>query len=170
MEVKDFYIAIGQPGAYSASMEYSSPVAVYDTYGCLVKHAPYSLMSNIKNVVVQSWADEEGDDVYLPMSSDGRPAIVHDAVDYSVTFVFHHSNKVGGVSMDDYANQQITRLVSAIEGRWLKIYDAYTGIGFDGVYLQDVDDDPRFIRRSHDTVIFELKFKVNGRPLDAPLA
>lgn len=170
MEVKDFYIAIGEPGAYSESMTYTSPVPVYETYGCMIKHAPYSLMAKIKNVVVQSWLDEDGDDVYLPQSSNGRPAIMHEAVDYQVQFVFHHSNKVGGVSVTDYANRQISRFVEAIEGRWLKIYDAYTGIGFDGVYLQDVDDDPRFRRRGDDTVIFTLNFKVNGRPLDAPLA
>lgn len=170
MQYKDFYIAVGKPGAYSASMAYDTPTPVYETYGCLVKHAPYSIMAKIKNVVTQSWLDEDGDDVYLPQSSNGRPAIVHEAVDYTVQFVFHHSNVVGGESLNDYANQQIRRLVSDIEGRWLKIYDSYTGIGFDGVYLQDVDDDPRFHRRGHDTVIFELNFKVNGRPLDVPLA
>lgn len=169
MQYKDFYIAIGQPGAYRASMTYGNPTPVYATYGCLVKHVPYALAQKIKNVVVQTWMDEDGDDVYLPQNAQGLPTIVHEAVDYPVQFVFHHSNKVNGVSLTTYANQQISNLISAIEGRWLKIYDQYSGIGFDGVYLQNMGDDPRFVRRDHDTVIFELNFKINGRPLASPL-
>lgn len=170
MVFKDFYIAIGQPGAYSSSMQYDPPIGVYSNYKIMVKHAPFSLMSKLKNVVVQTWQDEEGDDVYLPQNSQGVPAAVHEAVDYQVTFVFHQPNGMGYGAFTEYANQQISRFVADIEGRWLKIYDSYTGIGFDGVYLQDVDDDPRFHRRKQDTCIFNLSFKVNGRPLEAPLA
>lgn len=170
MQFKDFYIAIGEAGAYSANMKYQTPIGVYEKYGIMVKHAPFSLMKQIKNVVVQSWADEEGDDVYLPMSSSGKPAVTHEATEYTVTFVLYQNNGSREGHPSTPANTQIQRFVDDIEGRWLKIYDSYTGIGFDGVYLQDVDDDPRFLRRNVDLVIFDLKFMVNGKPLEAPLA
>lgn len=163
---KDFLIAVGQPGAYSSNMVYEPAFGVAAEYQCHVKHAPYSIMNKIKNVVVQSWKDEDGDDVWLPQVTGSKqgaydPDIKHEAVEYKVTFEY--------MEMDHDANTNIRMLQERIEGRWLKIYDGYTGIGFEGVYLMDIDDDPKFKRRNYDRVQFVLTFKVNGRPLSDPL-
>lgn len=170
MPFKDFYIAVGEPGAYSKSMQYNQTIALNRDFNIKIKHAPFSLMSKIKNVVVQSWKDEDGDDVFLPRIKDTatglyKPAITHEAVDYNATFVLYEPNYNTAI-----ANQQIRNFIQAIEGRWLKIWDEYTQIGYDGVYLLDVDDDPAFRRREHDSVIFELNFKINGVALDAPFS
>lgn len=170
---KDFYIAIGEPGAYRKNMEYdvSDIIALNNDFGIKIKHAPFSVMSKIKNVVVQSWKDEDGDDVWLPRATDSetgqyKPAVVHESVDYNPRFVFYVR---GDRDYRRDANQMISGLVKRIEGRWLKVWDEYTQIGYEGVYLVDVDDDPKFKRRDgYVHVEFELKFKVNGNNIEAP--
>lgn len=167
---KDFWIAVGEPGAYSNSMQYGEVFGVNARFGIKIKHAPYSPMPKIKNVVTQSWKDEDGDDVWLPRTIEStqggvttyKPAITHEAVDYIPKFVIFGDAAVMN------SNQAIRDLIKAIEGRWLKIYDEYTQMGYEGVYLVDTDDDPRFKRRSYDYVEFELKFKVNGPNIDVP--
>lgn len=163
---KDFWIAVGQPGAYSQSMEYSEVFGMNTRFGIKIQHAPYSPMAKIKNVVVQSWKDEDGDDVWLPRVSSGlgsyAPAVTHEAVEYNAKFViFGDKEKVD-------SNAVIREMLKLIEGRWLKIWDEYTQMGFEGVYLIDVDDDPKFKRRNYDHVEFTLKFKINGTNIDAP--
>lgn len=165
-DFKDFYIKVGEAGAWSRNMDYDQPFGVYNEFGIMVKHAPFSMMSKIKNVVVQSWPDEHGDDVYLPKNADGTPSMVREAVDYEVQFVYHRQSNDDAWS--DCANRAIKNLIDRIQGRWLQIYDEYTGIGYDCVYLQDVDDDPKFRRRGYDTVIFTLTFKINGEPIESP--
>lgn len=165
---KDFFIAIGQPGAYSKSMVYDEIIALDRDFHIKIKHAPFSLMSKIKNVVVQSWKDEDGDDVFLPRVQGDtpgtyKPAITHEAVEYNPTFVLYEPN-----NNDAIANRQIKAFIKKIEGRWLKIWDEYTQVGYEGVFLIDVDDDPKFKRRGHDQVVFELNFKINGADIDAP--
>lgn len=168
-DFKDFYIAVGQPGAYSKSMEYDPDIiALNRDYGIKIQHAPFSLMPKIKNVVVQTWKDEDGDDVFLPRVQGDtpgtwKPAITHEAVDYKPIFVLHEKNNDIAI-----ANIRLREFIRRIEGRWLKVWDEYTQIGYEGVYLYDVDDDPDFKRREHDTVVFELFFKVNGAAIDAP--
>lgn len=164
---KDFWIAVGEPGAYSKSMVYDKPFGVNERFGIKIKHSPYSPMPKIKNVVVQSWKDENGDDVWLPRKTGSQtgtyePAITHESVDFHPKFViFGSTEKVN-------SNDAIRRFIQAIQGRWLKVWDEYTQMGYEGVYLEDVDDDPKFKRRNYDYVEFELKFKVNGDNLDAP--
>lgn len=171
---KEFWIGVGEPGAYtkSATISKENIIDLYRTYGIMVKHAPYSTMPKIKNVVVQSWKDEDGDDVWLPRVTDSQtgehmPAVTHEAVDYNPTMLFYITSNDGDFERE--ANQMIRGLVKRIEGRWLKIWDEYTQIGFEGAYLVDVDDDPKFKRRdSYVIVEFELKFKINGANIDAP--
>jgi hypothetical protein len=165
-EFKDFWIAVGQPGAYSKNMEYTEVFGMNARFGIKIKHAPYSPMAKIKNVVTQSWKDENGDDVWLPraIDKDGNyiPAVTHESVDYNPVFVIFGDKEIVN------SNSAIRDMLQLIEGRWLKIWDEYTQMGFEGVYLTDVDDDPKFKRRNYDYVQFTLKFKINGTNIDAP--
>lgn len=172
-DYKEFWIGVGDPGAYKKNMYISDDniIDLYGTFGIMVKHAPFSAMSKLKNVVVQSWKDEDGDDVWLPLVTDSqtgqyKPAVTHEAVDYNPTLLIYFT---GEEEARDNANQMIRSLINRIEGRWLKLWDDYTQIGFDGAYLIDVDDDPKFIRRSDYVLVeFGLKFKINGTNVDAP--
>lgn len=161
--VKDFIIQVGNAGAWTPDeSQYTETFGVFERFGIYPKHVPYSLMKKIKSPVVQTWPDEEGDDVWLPTNADGQPATVHEASEYRVTFVYHKSNDIQNV------NETIDEFINAIKGRWLRTFDEYTGIGYDGVYLNDVDDDPKFRRRDMETCIFELEFKVNGKYTKTP--
>lgn len=169
LRFKDFYIAVGQPGAYSENMVYDEVFGVKERFGIMIKHAPYSPMPKVKNMVVQSWKDEDGDDVWLPRKTSSalgggtyEPAITHEAVDYNPKFVIFGDAEVMN------SNEAIKNLIDTIEGRWLKIWDEYSQTGFEGVYLVDVDDDPKFKRRNYDYVEFELKFRINGPNIHAP--
>ena len=164
---KDFFIRVGGPGAYSSSMAYAPAFGVAEKYHCHIKHAPFSMMNKIKNVVVQTWRDEDGDDVWLPRVQSSTPGVYepnikHDAVEYKATFAYFET----GDNAD--ANNKVRLLKEELEGRWLQIFDTYTGIGYDGVYLVDVEDDPKFKRRNYDMVVFTLTFKINGSPITSP--
>lgn len=166
-DFKDFWIRVGQPGAYSQNMSYGQPFGLDDIYGIKIKHAPMSLMPKIKNVVSQSWKDEDGDDAWMPMNASSEPAIVHEAVDYQPTFVIYYRADDDGDKK--FANDAVTSLIKRIEGRWLQMSDDYTQIGYDGAYLVDVDDDPKFKRREgYEYMEFWLKFRINGTNVIAP--
>lgn len=164
-EVKDFEIQVGNAGAWSDDpSQYTEHFGVFQRFGIYPKHVPYSIMKKIKSPIVQSWPDEEGDDVFLPVGADGAPATVHDSTSYKVTFVYHKS------SQEENINDTIDTFINLIRGRWLRIYDWYTQIGYDGVYLNETDDDPQFRRRDMETCIFELEFKINGKRTSEPFA
>lgn len=256
-DYKDFLISIGKPGAYSAKDEdYQKAIGVYKTYHILIKHTPYNIFPKIKEPVTQTWKDENGDDVWLPrttqnvevktnidrnllvndttneriiidgynltkdmlynvriVDTDGTvvtlldkesgaddihavsyinhqtiinygttpipgtpyvtytkikteyvPLDLHEAFDFEISFVYYRKNPSDFGEM----TKVITDFINAIKGRWLRIYDEYTGIGYDGVYLDSTDSDPRFKKRSYDLAEFSLTFRVNGTLTTVP--
>lgn len=92
------------------------------------------------------------------------PIDLHDAFDFEPTFVYFRKNP----SNENEAKNNITSFVNAIKGRWLRIFDEYTGIGYDGVYLDSTDQDPKFKKRSYDHVEFSLHFRINGTLTTVP--
>lgn len=177
LQFKDFYIAIGQPGPYKKDMDYTivddfgvtrpNVIGLYQNFDIRIKHAPLSLTQSIKNVVVQTWLDEDGDDIFLPYTTgpngEKLPAVTHESVEYTPTFVMFCPNYGEPV-----ATQNIHRLIELIQGRWLKIWDEYSQLGYDGVVLKQPDADPRFKRRNYDFIEFSLTFIVNGTSITAP--
>lgn len=166
---KDFYIAVGQPGAYSNDMEYENPpIALFADYDIRIKHAPVAVMPKIKNVVVQSWKDEDGDDIWLPMRQGSQPgqyvpAITHESTTYSPIFVMFCPNEGEPV-----ATRNVRALMDRIKGRWLKLWDEYTHLGYVGAILSEPDVDPKFKRRNYDYIEFALTFIINGQPIETP--
>lgn len=146
---KPFLIAVGRAGAYSDDMTYDPPFDTRESFGLWIKHIPYTTFPKIKDVVAQNWADEQGEDVWLPTTG-----IMNDAYDLSVEFVYYAN--------DGMANERIRAFVERIRGKWLKIHDGYTNIGRQAVYLQEFDQEPTFLRRGlKDVVIFKVSFRVN---------
>lgn len=146
---KPFLIAVGEAGAYSDSMKYEKPFDTRESYGLWIKHVPYMMFPKVKDIVTQNWADEQGEDTWLPTAG-----IVNEAYDLSVDFVY--------LAKDGMANERIRAFIERIRGKWLKIHDGYTNIGRQGVYLQEFDQEPTFLRRGlRDVVIFKVSFRVN---------
>lgn len=102
--------------------------------------------------------------IYKSITTTDVPLDLHDAFDFEPTFVYFRKNP----SNENEAKNNITNFVNAIKGRWLRIFDEYTGIGYDGVYLDSTDQDPKFKKRSYDHVEFTLHFRINGTLTTVP--
>lgn len=161
-DYKPFLIAVGVSGCYTEMMEYEEPFDTKSSYNLWIKHAPYKVFPQIKDIVTQDWKDEQGEDVWLPPTG-----VMSAAYDYDVEFVYYEN--------DGMANENIRAFIERIKGKWLKIYDTYTGLGRKGVYVKEFDADPPFKRRansvgsSRDYVSFKVKFRVNDPNTDVLL-
>lgn len=141
-------IAVGQSGAYTSGMNYAPAFDTLEDYGLYIKHAPFTVIPKVKNIISQSWLDQDGEDTFIPRNA------TFEAYDLDLEFVYCRG--------DGNANQNILEFIQAITGKWLQIYDSYTQQGRQGVYLVSVDEDPKFQRRGQlDVVIFKAKFRVN---------
>ncbi|MCM1443675.1 MAG: hypothetical protein NC038_04050 [Paludibacter sp.] len=156
MVYKPLLISVSRTsGVFSPDLEYNSPFDTKERFGLWIKHNPFSLRPKPKNIISQTWQDEEGDDVYIPNK------IYHEPYEVELEFIYY--------SEDDMANVNIIAFLKELEGRWLKIYDSYTGIGRQGVYMIECTEEPSFRRRENDYVSFSVKFKVNDPDTDITL-
>lgn len=150
MDYLPLLIKVGKSGAYSKTMEYEDPFDTKESYGLLVKHTPFTIMPKTKVLISQTWNDENGDDVFL--SDAGAKC---EAYDWPVDFVY--------LENDGLAHTRITDFINRIHGKWLRIYDSYSKMTRDGVYVSEVNMEPRFKRRGNkDLVIFSVTFRVNN--------
>jgi hypothetical protein len=61
------------------------------------------------------------------------------------------------------AHVRIGDFVNRIRGKWLRVYDSYSKMTRDGVYVSEFDQEPRFKRRGDkDLVVFSVTFRVNN--------
>lgn len=150
MDYLPLLIKVGKSGAYSKTMEYEDPFDTKESYGLWVKHTPFTVMPKTKVLISQTWNDENGDDVFL--SDAGAKC---EAYDWPVDFVY--------LENDGLAHKRITEFINRIHGKWLRIKDSYSKMTRDGVYVSEVNMEPRFKRRGDkDLVIFSVTFRVNN--------
>ena len=109
-------------------------------------------------------------DVWLP-----KTGIVNKAYDFDAEFIYYADDGMATENIRDFANE--------IKGKWLQIYDTYTKMGRNGVYVSEFDADPPFKRRKiqtreldengtpaiRDYVYFKVKFRVNDPNTDVVL-
>lgn len=153
MNYLPLYIKVGTAGAYSKSMVYEDAFDTKSSYGLWIKHIPYIIMPKIKEPIVQTWNDEDGDDVYLPLGG-----VKCEAYDLDVDFVF----------MSDFgdANIVIPRFVSRIKGKWLRLYDSYTKTVRDGVFVKKIDDVKYDRIGNKEVATIRVSFRVNNPNFD----
>lgn len=150
MDYLPLLIKVGKSGAYSKTMEYEDPFDTKESYGLWVKHTLFTVMPKTKVLISQTWNDEDGDDVFL--SDAGAKC---EAYDWPVDFVY--------LENDGLAHERITEFINRIHGKWLRIHDSYSKMTRDGVYVSEVNMEPRFKRRGDkDLVIFSVTFRVNN--------
>ncbi len=143
-------------GAYSDSLEYNEPFDTHAKYGLWIKHSPFTIRPKAKNIISQTWKDEDGDDVFIP------DTIYHEPYSVNLEFIY--------LRTDNNANENIRGFIKEIEGKWLKIYDSYSQIGRQAVFMEECDEDPTFKRRTWDYLYFKVKFKVNDPDTDIVLS
>lgn len=146
------YIKVSEEvgGAYSKSIKYQPPFDTRASYGLWIKHAPFPLLPKNKQLVTQSWKDEDGDDVFL-----SELGVKSEAYDWKLTFVYLWNDGLAHVRIADFINR--------INGRWLKIHDSYTKQTRDAVYVLQFDPEPKVLRRgSKDYFEFDVTFRVNN--------
>jgi len=163
-------IAVGPSGCYKADLSgYEKPFDTFRKYRLYIKHVPYKVFPQIKEIVTQDWSDEHGEDVWLPPSG-----VVNKAYDLDTEFIYFAD--------DGMATQRIRAFCNEIKGKWLQIYDTYSQMGRRGVYVSEFDGDPAFKRRRipvgdgsgnvvyRDYVAFKVKFRVNDPNTDIVLS
>lgn len=143
-------------GAFSSSLEYNPVFDTLERFGLYIKHSPFTLRPKPKNIISQTWKDQNGDDEYIPS------VITHEPYEMELEFVYYRN--------DGMANVNIQTFIDTIEGKWLKIYDSYTQIGRQAIRMIECDEDPTFKRRGlNDFAQFKIKFKVNDPDTDVSL-
>lgn len=166
-DYKPFLIAVGQGGAYSDSMVYDKPFDTNERFKLVVKHSPYTVYPKIKNLVTQNWKDEQGADVFLPPTG-----VMNDPYEFMVEFVYYEADEDVGHNV---ITNNIRDFVNLIQGKWLKIYDTYTEMGRQGVYVTEFDQDPDYKSRKRpdgrlqNYVTLKVKFSVNDPNTDIKL-
>lgn len=143
-------------GTFSPNLKYMPPFDTKERFGLWIKHNPFTLIPKPKNIVSQTWQDEDGDDVFIPST------IYHEPYEIEIEFIYYN--------FDEMANIRINEFLKEIEGKWLQVYDSYTKIGRQGLYMIECTEDPHFKRRNNDYVEFSVKFKVNDPDTNITLA
>lgn len=143
-------------GAFSDDLEYNQAFDTLAKFGLYIKHSPFTLRPKPKNIISQTWRDVDGDDEYIPS------VITHEPYEMELEFIYYR--------FDGMADVNIRHFVSLIEGKWLRMYETYTGMGRQAIRLIECDDNPTFKRRGlHDYAQFKMIFKVNDPDTDIKL-
>lgn len=144
-------------GAFSSSLEYNPVFDTLERFGLYIKHSPFTLRPKPKNIISQTWKDQNGDDEYIPS------VITHEPYEIELEFIYFR--------FDGMANVNIQAFIDAIEGKWLILYDCYTQIGRRAIYMIECDAEPTFKRRGlNDYAHFKVKFKVNDPDTNVKLS
>ena len=147
----------------------SDPYPVYESVsdlGIWCKDIPFKLFEKVKTPAVRTWADEHGDDEYIPSTG-----LYLESYTMQVEFGCKKTSTVDNVRL--MVGQFLSYLRSS---GMLKIYSSYTRIGRQDVRLSSVGNEVTWKTSSRvdggteEFAIFTVEFKVNDPVSDvAPL-
>lgn len=116
-----------------------------------VKHIPFQIAGEVKNVNTETWLDESGDDEFVP------DTLLYKAYEMVCEFVF--------IGTHGTANAKINEFIAYLtKDSMFSIYDTYTKVGRTKVRLSKGVDDPSVMYRrdgENDVVVFSISLKVN---------
>lgn len=116
-----------------------------------VKHIPFQIAGEVKNVNTETWLDESGDDEFVPDN------LLYKAYEMVCEFVF--------IGTHGTANAKINEFIAYLtKDSMFSIYDTYTKVGRTKVRLSKGVDDPSVMYRrdgENDVVVFSISLKVN---------
>lgn len=126
----------------------NSPVRDSTEWGIMVKHVPFKVYPDMKDISSYDWKDSQGDDEYLPDN------IMYKSYDMECEFLF--------VGEHGSANNNIRNFISFLATNgYFSIYDTYTKIGRTKVRYVSNSPDVLYRRDSStDKVVFKVTLKV----------
>ena len=126
-------------------------------WGIFVKKVPFNLFPDMKDIPSRDWADEHGDDEYIPHSP------LYKAYEMECNFVYVGTHGTANARIKDF-------LKYLAEGGRFSIYDTYTKIGRTDVRYMGYSEDVLYRRDGqNDIVVFSVKLKVNNPITDITL-
>ena len=127
-------------------------------FGCVCADTPSSYLEEGKEPASRDWYDEDGEDVFMPTTTARKIS----ASDWETQFLFVASN-------EETLRQNVRLFKEYLYGRtnengisqngvcFLAVYDEYTGIGYDGVYVKSISSDSFIYDDGDPTGVAELK-------------
>lgn len=110
---------------------------------------PFQLYPETKALISDDWADEHGEDAFFPEK------LTLKAYDLEAKLCY-----VGNSAYDDIVSFLDYLRGEDGNGTSLKIYNSYTKMGRQKLYLKSVDDDIFHSDGSEDIVLFSVTFRV----------
>lgn len=143
---KPFYIQYGENALATDTKE---------AWGMVAKTNPYPLLPSPKDPYKNDWKDEDGDDEYTTYMH-------YKGFEMEVEFYVKAVDGTTTTAAADLHTAVWSFFTAVREGNF-RVYDAYTGLGFQRVRYAGSDfEDATFKERNGTaTVMFTVKFKVN---------
>ena len=131
-------------------------------FGIWCKDFPFKIHGDAKELAKTEWADNDGDDEFIPDII--RLKSYEISVDFAYKGVFKSANK----KINDFLDYLTGRDGS---GGSLKVFDAFAGIGRQNVRFVSVSPEGEYTRSESegDIVLFKVTFKVNAPVTDITL-
>lgn len=115
-----------------------------------VKHIPFKIYSNAKDIPSRSWLDSDGDEEFVPT------IIPLQAYEIECQFVY--------IGSEGSANENIVNFLDYISKNGsFSIYDTYSKVGKSNVRFVGFDEDVLYRKEGiDDVVVFSITLKVNN--------
>jgi hypothetical protein len=138
----------------------NGPVSNSTQWGCYVTGSPYiPTATKPKNIVSQSWYDENGDDEYIP------EVLYYEPIEATLNFVYK-----GTVAE---AKTQITAFISYLRSGEFSFYDEFYKVGRQKSRLLDFSDEAMWlyddIEAQTGIAQFSIRVKINDPVTDVVL-
>lgn len=137
-------------------IQYGENTTATDTkaaWGMVAKTNPYPLLPSPKATYKNDWKDEDGDDEYTTH-------LHYQAFEMEVEF-YMKATAGSGVTAASALYTSARAFFTAVKDGEFKIFDSYTGIGFQKVRYAGYEEDSFKERNGVARAIFTVKFKVN---------
>lgn len=130
-------------------------------FGMVCTDIPFMPYGETKELPKRDWADEDGEDTYIP---DRIPLL---AFDWEIGMGYK-----GDLSTAQGALKTFTDYLTGKDGSGaeLKVYSQFTGIGRKGIYFKGISDFDFFKTNIDEVVTFKLKLRVTDPTTDVVLA
>lgn len=149
------FFYVGMSKLYSLLMQKETPNAevkdlLYD-FGMVCTDVPYIMIPSIKELPYNDWADEHGDDVYIPDSLKIK------SYDWEIGICYK-----GDMNTANTALELLLNYLTGLDGSGvkIKIYNPHIAIGRQGCYFTGTSNYSLSRTRYGDIAEFKIRFKV----------